>query len=126
MDAEREGVFVLIVVGDRPAYYVFSKLTATEYRYLDKLNGTNIEGTRDYFLTVNKDKEGYEMVCYVYAALGFFYRTDIEELKDLGNAKECLAAVDKWINNQMGSLGEVNEKYGGSIDAVFCLCTSVL
>jgi hypothetical protein len=117
-----DGVFMLIVTDTDPSYYMIPKVTDQEYRYLNMLEGAHAEAVHYTYKEDEQDKKLYEALCYVHAAIGYTNREMLESLEDgLSNIKECVGVLGKWKDHRVGTLAEVNEKYGGNIDAVFCV-----
>jgi hypothetical protein len=120
-----DGVHMLIVAGNPPSYYMIPKVTEQEYRYLNTLEGAHVEDVHYTYKKNGKDKELYEAMCYVHAAIGYQDKRGLESLDHgLSNIKACVDALGIWEDYQVDTLAEINDKYRGNIDAVFCMNNS--
>lgn len=110
---------VLIVIDDRPSYYLLDEITAKEREYLTKIEGLQEEQVLEHEPGV------IQAWYYVVSALDI---EPVESLSTVGmpNLDECLSVNAKWVGAQVDSLAEINSLHVGNIGAVFYIdCSPV-
>jgi len=115
------GPIVLIHITDESGrklrYYVLYDVSMTEIEYLEALED------RDPCSMAYMHRR-LRAVPYVRAALGVDSEDDIREYDSKGilsNGDECIRAHEKWCDERVASLHDVNDAIGGGIRCVFVL-----